>query len=585
MRARCSQLLLIVTGLAMVALPAAGSFSGTDVFIASVGRGAGAAGSQWYTTVWAHNPNNTSANVQFFFLARNQANLAPLVYNDTIPPGDTKRYVNAVGLMFGLDDDFGAIRVVSDQSLIVNSRIYSVPAGGQLQDTVGQFFAAVPASFAIGNGQSTQLLGVYKTNPSGSSQLRYNFGFVEATGSACSLKVTVFDELGANVGSRNYSLDEYEVRQRSFASDFAAISTQNARLQVEVMSGAGRVIAFGSSLANSSNDPSTFEMSFSDELISSNGSSEVFHDSTLTGDGTSGSPLGLADDAVTSGKIAGHTITGDDISTSASVRIGRLLSGGDPGASNFGVFGANDGFGVWGSSGSPAWVIPAASIGVVGVSSSGIGAFGFGGTGGVLGRSTTGGYGVMAESNGNGPDAPALLALATSSTGVAIRATASGSEPTVIADAYGSGSIFQGANLGTPRFLVGNDGSVTLFDSGETESVMLDADSGKGSFHEIEVSGHADASLPIAYAFIDEDGSVRAGTSNITSTWDAGSDRYEISIAGENYYYADYVAVVTPSGSALRPRTGSVGGDLLVYLYNDSGDLVQEDFQFVIFKP
>jgi hypothetical protein len=555
----------------MVAMPAAGSFSGTDVFIASVGRGAGAAGSQWYTTIWAHNPNDTSANVQFFFLARNQANLAPLVYNDTIPPGDTKRYVNAVGLMFGLDNDFGAIRVVSDQSLIVNSRIFSVPAAGQLQDTVGQFFAAVPASFAIGNGQSTQLLGVYKTNPSDSSQLRYNFGFVEVTGNSCSVSVTVFDELGSSVGSRNYSLGEYEVRQRSFAGDFAAISTENARLQVEVVSGAGKVIAFGSALANSSNDPSTFEMSFSDELISSNGSSQVYHDSTLTGDGTSGAPLGLADDAVTSDKIDDHSITGDDISTSTSMRIGSLSSGGSSGGfDNFGIFGTNthDGVGVWGKSGSITFGIPGVSIGVLG-SSSGIGAYAIGGMGGVWGFSNSGGYGVRASS----------------SSGVAVLASANGSEPTVIAEADGSGSIFQGESDGDQRFVVSNDGSVALYDSTDRMSVELSSESGKGSFQEIEVSGHADASLPIAYAFIDDAGAVRSGTSNVTSTWNAGSNRYEISIAGESYYYRDYVTVVTPSGTALLARTGSVGGDLLVYLYNDSGDLVQEDFQFVIFKP
>jgi hypothetical protein len=563
----------------MVATPVAGSFSGTDVFIASVGRGAGAAGSQWYTTVWAHNPNGTSANVQFFFLARNQANLAPLVYNDTIPPGDTKRYVNAVGLMFGLDDDFGAIRVVSNQSLIVNSRIYSVPAAGQLKDTVGQFFAAVPASFAIGNGQSTQLLGVYKTNPSDSSQLRYNFGFVEVSGNSCTVRVTVFNELGSSVGTRSYNLAEREVRQRSFATDFSGISTENARLQVAVISGSGRVIAFGSALANSSNDPSTFEMSFSDELISSNGSSEVIHDSTLTGDGPSGAPLGLADDAVTSVKIADHTITGNDVSTSTSMRIGRLTAGGNTGSfSNFGVFGDNDGIGVWGSSGSHSFGIPLISIGVLG-SASGVGVHGLGGTGGVWGHSSSDGYGVRASSN----DGYGILA--SSSHDVAVRAYASGSGPAVIAEANGSGSILQGRVMGDQRFLVGNDGSVTLFDSTSTESVVLDAEAGKGSFQEIEVSGHADASLPIAYAFIDQAGTVRSGTSNVSCTWNVGSQRYEISIDGESYYFRDYVTVVTPSGEAVRVRTGSVGGDLLVYLYNDSGNLVQVDFQFVTFKP
>ena len=37
----------------------------------------------------------------------------------------------------------------------------STPSPGELKDSVGQFFAGTPASFAIGSGQSTELVGVY----------------------------------------------------------------------------------------------------------------------------------------------------------------------------------------------------------------------------------------------------------------------------------------------------------------------------------------------------------------------------------------------------------------------------------------
>ena len=51
-------------------------------------------------------------------------------FNDTIQPGDTARYPNAVENMFGLGSTFGAIRVVADDQVVVNSRIFSVPAEG-----------------------------------------------------------------------------------------------------------------------------------------------------------------------------------------------------------------------------------------------------------------------------------------------------------------------------------------------------------------------------------------------------------------------------------------------------------------------
>ena len=51
------------------------------------------------------------------------------------------------------------MRVTSSLPVVVNSRIYSVPPGQGEEMSTGQFFAAVPAEFAIGTGQSAELLG------------------------------------------------------------------------------------------------------------------------------------------------------------------------------------------------------------------------------------------------------------------------------------------------------------------------------------------------------------------------------------------------------------------------------------------
>ena len=99
-------------------------------------------------------------------------------------------------------------------------------------------------------------------------------------------------------------------------------------------------------------------------------------------------------------------------------------------------------------------------------------------------------------------------------------------------------------------------------------------------------AGSYSMATPIAYATIHQNGSVNEGTPNVSSTWSEINDRYEITIAGENYGFRDYVTVVTPATSApYLARTGSVGGRLLIYIYNLSGDMVQSDFHFVIFKP
>jgi hypothetical protein len=91
--------------------------------------------------------------------------------------------------------------------------------------------------------------------------------------------------------------------------------------------------------------------------------------------------------------------------------------------------------------------------------------------------------------------------------------------------------------------------------------------------------------LPIAYGFITSAGSVATGTDNISCTWNSTSSRYEITISGETYYYNQYIAIITPSGSLSIPYTSSVSGKLLVYFKDLSNTSIQSNFQFVVYKP
>ena len=55
----------------------------------------------------------------------------------------------------------------------------------------------IPSSFAIGSGQSTQLLGLYQRIPMTASPFRCDFGFVETAGADATLRVTVLDSRSA----------------------------------------------------------------------------------------------------------------------------------------------------------------------------------------------------------------------------------------------------------------------------------------------------------------------------------------------------------------------------------------------------
>jgi hypothetical protein len=315
---RTALLLIICT---LLAAPLLAGFAGTDLFLPNVGRQAGVFPSNWYTTVWIYNPGADAVTAKLYFLQRNTANLGPPSVDVLVPPGDTLKLDNVVEDLFHVQA-FGALRVTAPEKLVVSSRTYSKGAGAGDPDSVGQDFAGVPATFAIGAGESAQVLGAHQTEPATASEYRFNYGFVETTGHRATVRITVFDGARAEQGAEELEVREWSQRQVAFKDHFPAVSTENARLKVEVVAGSGRIIAYGSGIANASQDPTTYEMSYKDSLL---GIANVQHDATLTGDGTAGAPLGLADGGVTQAKLATAAGGGSVQAQAAGPTPGQVL--------------------------------------------------------------------------------------------------------------------------------------------------------------------------------------------------------------------------------------------------------------------
>jgi len=325
--------ILATAGLAAAIAPAAlAGFAGTDLFLPMVGRQAGIYPSNWYTTVWVHNPGTQPATARIHFLERGTSNPSPPWVDILVAPGDIEKLDNVVETYFHIQK-FGALRVTCDtQKLVVTSRVFSKGAGGGDRDSVGQDFAAVPASFAIGAGGSTRLLGVWQTaTDNAQSDFRYNFGLVETTGHSATVRFTAYDGNDQELGSTTVTVQAFSQGQWAYKDRFPSGLTDNARLEAEVISGAGRVIAYGSGIANGSQDPTTFEMQYADALLgggAAGGLAAVAHDATLAGDGTAGAPLGVANGGVTPAKLSATGSTSGQVLTSSGSGVSWQNPGG-----------------------------------------------------------------------------------------------------------------------------------------------------------------------------------------------------------------------------------------------------------------
>ena len=283
-------LAVFLFALGALAPSARAGFASQETFLPAIGRIPGANGSQFYTTVWVTNLTGAPVHYSVQFLKTGQANASPASFDDSVAAGETKMYENIVETKFSLASALGAGRIVADGDLLVAERIYNQPSGAGLGDTEGMFFAAVPKSFSIHPGESATIQGV---NQGGGEDFRYNFALVETAGGTPTVNVQVLDAAGTLLGQKAYLLSAYEQLQVPVTDVVPAIATTNARITATVTGGPGAAILAGAQVTNGTSDNSGFEMSFKGSLLGGGGGT-VAHDATLTGDGTGGSPLGLA---------------------------------------------------------------------------------------------------------------------------------------------------------------------------------------------------------------------------------------------------------------------------------------------------
>ncbi len=174
----------------------------------------------------------------------------------TVAPGKVKTFDNALPAMFNVTNSGGSILFIANaaSSVVITGRTYSIDVSDNPTKggTFGQFIPGVTPTDGIGAGDKPlQILQLEQ-----SANFRSNLGLVELTGNPVHVRISLYLPDSKVTPTTELDLAANEFRQLS--SVIAGLnpgSTYNARISVEVVSGTGRVSAYGSVIDNATNDP------------------------------------------------------------------------------------------------------------------------------------------------------------------------------------------------------------------------------------------------------------------------------------------------------------------------------------------
>ena len=166
----------------------------------------------------------------------------------TIAPGEVHGLDNVLQTLFGTTNSGGSMVVTTPNPshLVTTARTYNQTGNG----TYGQFIPGVTPEESVGaNERSLQILQLEQSN-----RFRTNIGVAETSGQPVSLELTV-DQPDTRVSPRiTLDLTPNEYRQFSL-TEFGLTNVYNGRVSVRVISGEGRVTAYGSVIDEQTQDP------------------------------------------------------------------------------------------------------------------------------------------------------------------------------------------------------------------------------------------------------------------------------------------------------------------------------------------
>ena len=184
--------------------------------------------------------------------------------NVSLEPGATMAINDIVATWFGGRTSTGTLEIrplteidtstssapvggLANRITFASSRTFSTTAAG---GTYGQYVPAVPYANFIAEGSTLSLQHIAQ-----SDKYRTNLGLVEGSGENVSLEVRIFDAAGTKRASFPVDLNGGERTQLNSVLQQHGVTLDDGRIEVEVISGAGKVTAYASVIDNVTNDP------------------------------------------------------------------------------------------------------------------------------------------------------------------------------------------------------------------------------------------------------------------------------------------------------------------------------------------
>jgi hypothetical protein len=169
----------------------------------------------------------------------------------TIPAGQVMAIDNALQSLFALTNSGGSLLVTTPSSskLVVTARTYNQTSNG----TYGQFIPAVTPAGSVGlsDNRVMQILQLES-----SDKMRTNLGFVETNGSPVTIEISAIPPDSKVAPKTQLTLAANQFLQLNDAlKSFGLGTVYNARVTVKVLSGTGRVTAYGSVIDAATQDP------------------------------------------------------------------------------------------------------------------------------------------------------------------------------------------------------------------------------------------------------------------------------------------------------------------------------------------